>query len=136
MTDAEQPTIEPASETTLTPIPTAPVAADAAPPPVPTAAAPRRSRRARWAVAALVVALVVGASAAVTLALTGSSPNASILGYVPGDSLAYAEVRLDLPGDQRQQVAAFLSKFPGFADQAALDTKIGETLDQLVGEGE
>ena len=79
------------------------------------------------------VALVVGASAAVTLALTGSSPNASILGYVPGDSLAYAEVRLDLPGDQRQQVAAFLSKFPGFADQAALDTKIGETLDQLVG---
>ena len=43
MTDAEQPTIEPASETTLTPIPTAPVAADAAPaartrPPQPLAA--------------------------------------------------------------------------------------------------
>ena len=32
----------------------------------------------------------------------------------------YGEVRLDLPGDQRAEIGEFLSKFPGFADQAAL----------------
>ena len=37
------------------------------------------------------------------------------------------------PGDQRQAAGAFLSKFPGFADQAALDTKLDEALDQLIG---
>ena len=75
---------------------------------------PRRPRsRMRWIVAAVVVALVVGSSAAVAAVLTGASPQASILGYVPTDSIAYAELRLDLPGDQRQAVGAFLSKFPG-----------------------
>ena len=54
---------------------------------------------------------------------------------MPTDSVAYGELRLDLPGDQRQNVGAFLSKFPGFADQAALDTKLDEVLDRLVGEG-
>jgi hypothetical protein len=47
----------------------------------------------------------------------------------------YGELRLDLPGDQRQQVGQFLSKFPGFADQAALDTKLDEVLDRLVANG-
>jgi hypothetical protein len=55
-----------------------------------------------------------------------------VLGYVPAGTTAYAEVRLDLPGDQRAAAGAFLSKFPGFADQAALDTKLDEVLDQLV----
>ena len=55
-----------------------------------------------------------------------------MLGYVPPGSVAYGELRLDLPGDQRQNVAAFLSKFPGFADQAALDTTLDEVLDRLV----
>jgi len=44
----------------------------------------------------------------------------------------YGEVRLDLPGDQRLAVGAFLSKFPGFADQASLETKLNEVLDDLV----
>ena len=44
----------------------------------------------------------------------------------------YGELRLDLPGDQRQAVGEFLSKFPGFADQAALEAKLDEVLDQLV----
>ena len=44
------------------------------------------------------------------------------------------EVRLDLPGDQRQAIGAFLQKFPGFKDQAALDTKLDEVLDDLVRE--
>ena len=44
----------------------------------------------------------------------------------------YGELRLDLPGDQRQAAGQFLSKFPGFADQAALESKLDEVLDQLV----
>ena len=38
----------------------------------------------------------------------------------------------DLPGDQRQAVGKFLSHFPGFADQASLDSKLDEVLDRLV----
>ena len=33
-----------------------------------------------------------------------------------------------------QAAGEFLSKFPGFADQAALDTKLDEALDQLIGD--
>ena len=60
------------------------------------ATAPRgRGRRGRRA------AVVRGASR-----LTGASPTATVLGYVPADSVMYGEVRLDLPGDQRQQSAS------------------------------
>ena len=86
----------------------------------------------RWAVSLAVVALVIVASAAVAAIITGRSSTAVVLGYVPAGTTAYAEVRLDLPGDQRAAAGAFLSKFPGFADQAALDTKLDEVLDQLV----
>ena len=72
------------------------------------------------------------ASAAVAALVTGQSSTSTVLGYVPADTIVYGEVRLDLPGDQRAAVGEFLSKFPGFADQAALDTKLDEVLDQLV----
>ncbi len=78
--------------------------------------------------------LVLGATLAVAALLTGSTSQATVLQYVPADSVVYGELRLDLPGDQRQAAGEFLSKFPGFADQAALDTKLDEALDQLVGE--
>ena len=81
------------------------------------------------------MALIVGVTRgrdAVTL--TGSSPTSTVAGYVPADSVAYGELRLDLPGDQRQEVGEFLSKFPGFADQAALETKLDEVLDRLLSE--
>ncbi|MFL5712881.1 MAG: DUF3352 domain-containing protein [Chloroflexota bacterium] len=92
----------------------------------------RRRGRLRWAAAIAVVALVIGASAAAAALLTGSSSTATVLGYVPATTIAYGEVRLDLPGDQKQAVGAFLSHFPGFADQAALDSKLDEVLDDLV----
>ena len=92
---------------------------------------PRRRGRLRWAAAIAVVALVVGASAAAAALLTGSS-TATVLGYVPENTIVYGEVRLDLPGDQKQAVGAFLSKFPGFADQASLDSKLDEVLDDLI----
>ena len=51
---------------------------------------------------------------------------------MPESTIAYGEVRLDLPGDQKQAVGAFLSHFPGFADQASLDSKLDEVLDDLI----
>ena len=106
-----------------TPAPTSP----AVPPP-----AKARPSRVRWAVAVAVVALVVVVSGVAAALLTGSAPNAKILAWAPADSIVYGEFRLDLPGDQRQNVAEFLSHFPGFDDQAAIDTKLDETLDQFL----
>jgi hypothetical protein len=134
----------PEHETATTTVPTAPVSTAPAVEPLPpgasleavapVAGAGRRSR-ARWPLAIGLVAIVVAVTAAITLALTGASPTATVLGYVPADSVMYGEVRLDLPGDQRREVGEFLAHFPGFADQAALDTKLDEVLDRLVSEG-
>src|SRR5262245_14546348 len=73
-----------------------------------------RARRLRWAAAIAVVAVVLGASAAVAALITSAASRATVLGYVPADSVAYVEARLDLPGDQRRAVGEFLSHFPGF----------------------
>jgi len=89
--------------------------------------------RARWAIAAGVVAVVAVATVLAINLFTGRAANAIVLGYVPSDSIMYGEVRMDLPGDQRANVGSFLSKFPGFADQSAIETKIDEILDRLVG---
>ena len=96
------------------------------------APARRRGGRLRWAAAIAIVAVILGASAAVAALITNGASRSTVLGYVPPGSIAYGEVRLDLPGDQRQAVGAFLSKFPGFHDQAALDTKLDEILDQFI----
>ncbi len=106
--------------------------ATAAPVVVTSSNPPRRRSRLRWAAAIAVVALVIGASAAAAALLTGSSTTGTVLGYVPEHTIVYGEVRLDLPGDQKRAVGEFLSKFPGFADQAALDTKLDEVLDDLI----
>ena len=101
-------------------------------PVVPPAKAPRQGGRLRWAVSLAVVALVIVASAAVAAIITGRSSTAIVLGYVPAGTTMYAEARLDLPGDQRRAAGEFLAKFPGFADQAALDPKLDQVLDDLI----
>ncbi len=101
-------------------------------PVVPPAKEPRQGGRLRWAVSLAVVALVIVASAAVAVIITGRSSTATVLGYVPAGTTMYAEARLDLPGDQRRAAGEFLSKFPGFADQAALDPKLDQVLDDLI----
>ena len=161
MTEPLRPDHDPAAETSVRPVPPAthstaaptpapeatpltpsqtatdpamaPVATDPVIPPAATTPVAPRSRG-RWIAAGAIVTLVVGASAAVAFALTSSSAQATVTGYVPADSVMYGEIRLDLPGDQRAEVAEFLSTFPGFADQAALETKLDEVLDRLVGE--
>ncbi len=79
------------------------------------------------------IAVVVAVSAAAVYALTGAAPPATVLGYVPAGSVMYGEFRMDLPGGQDRKVAEFLSHFPGFADQSSIQTKVNETLDQIVG---
>ncbi|MEO6207102.1 MAG: DUF3352 domain-containing protein [Candidatus Limnocylindrales bacterium] len=130
MTDQLPPERDPDTETTSTqaPVATSPVT----PPP---SATDQPKSRARWIAALGVVGVVIVGSILAGLALTGSSPAATVTGYVPADSVMYGEVRLDLPGDQRAKIGDFLSKFPGFADQAALDTKLDEILDRLVSSG-
>ncbi len=144
MTDFERPTTDPTpSEPTTSPPPTSlpatSVETETTAVPVPTRSIeapdagtpPAKPNRARWFAAAGLIALVVGATTLITLSLTASAPSSAVLGYVPADSTMYGELRLDLPGDQRQKLGQFLSKFPGFADQAALETKLDEVLDRL-----
>jgi hypothetical protein len=99
------------------------------------AEAPAKSRRAsgiRWAIALVGLVVVVGVTAAI-IALASGRPTPSIaVGYMPDNVVQYGEYRFDLPGDQRQKLAAFLSAFPGFDDQAAIETKLDEMFDRLV----
>jgi hypothetical protein len=90
--------------------------------------------RQRWMIAAGIIGVLVVVSAVAFSLFTGRAANATVLGYVPSDSIMYGEFRMDLPGDQRNAVGQFLSKFPGFADQSTIETKIDEVLDRIVGE--
>lgn len=91
-----------------------------------------RSSAGRWAIAVGGIALVAVVTVAI-IGLAGSRAKPAIgLGYMPADTIQYSEYRLDLPGDQRQKLAGFLSAFPGFADQSNIDAKLNELLDRLV----
>ncbi|MDP2350572.1 MAG: DUF3352 domain-containing protein [Chloroflexota bacterium] len=123
---AEAPAIPPAPPwPAIDPVPTTPVST------APTAR-PGRSR-VRWLVAALVTLLVVGSAAGATLLLTADAGDPAVLAWAPADSIVYAEVRLDLPGDQRAELARVMAAFPGFDDQAAFPVKLNEALDVLLG---
>jgi hypothetical protein len=108
---------------------TAPTVAVARP-----SAPPRAGRRWRWVVALTVVALAAGATAAGAALLTGATSGSTVARWAPADTVAYVEIRADLPGDQEAALGQFLSAFPGFADQASLDRKLTELYDRLVSE--
>ncbi len=101
------------------------------PPPEPVRPAGGRNRG-RWIAALLVTALIVAAGIAAVFFVTGQSAPSAIVGYAAPGSVVYGEVRLDLPGDQRQKLGQFLSKFPGFADQSTLEVKLDDVLDRVV----
>jgi hypothetical protein len=92
----------------------------------------RPQNRLRWGVALFVVAVVAAASSAAFFILSGGAAASPMLAFAPSGSVTYAEMRGDLPGDQRQQLGTFLSGFPGFADQTNLDDKLTETLDRII----
>jgi hypothetical protein len=118
------PAVEPADETA----PAQAVARDGG-----EAGATRKSSGVRWAIAIGGIAIVVGITIAIIALTSGSRPTPSIaVGYMPNDTVQYGEYRLDLPGDQRQKLAAYLSKLPGFADQSAIQPKLNEVFDRIV----
>jgi hypothetical protein len=101
--------------------------------PVPTSPPERRRRNGlRWGIALVVVALVAAMTSAAFFLLSGQAATSPMLAFAPSGSVVYVEMRGDLPGDQHQQLGAFLSAFPGFADQTNLDDKLTETLDRIV----
>jgi hypothetical protein len=118
------------SETSLfdtsEPIPPQPAVSE----PVPTSPTGGRLRWVIAAVATIAVLAVVG-----SLVFFGGSragaPSA-VAHLAPADVDTYVELRLDMPGDQRDRLAQFMSTFPGFADQASFERKIDETLTSLL----
>lgn len=99
------------------------------PPSAPTA---RPKGLVRWGVALLVVAAMVGVVSVAAAFLAASTSTSVVQGWLPKDTVAYLEIRADLPGDQRAKVGDLLAKFPGFADQASLDAKIDEALERIL----
>ena len=89
-------------------------------------------RRLRWAIAAVATAVVIAGSSLGFAVLASARTSSAVLPWAPADAILYAEVRADLPGDQRANLLAFLSKFPGFADQTSFDTKADDGLNRLV----
>lgn len=96
------------------------------------APAGRRASGLRWAIALGGVAVVIAATVAIVALASGRPATSVAVGYMPEDTLQYAEYRFDLPGDQRQKLAAFMANFPGFDDQAIFDQKLDEVLDRLL----
>jgi len=101
--------------------------------PAPQSAGAARGGRVRWLVAGLATLLVFAVVGGVLfLAAPRAGTPSATAHYVPADTTAYAELRLDLPGDQHDNLASFMSHFPGFADQAAFQQKLDESLNSLV----
>lgn len=88
----------------------------------------------RWVVAGLATLLVVIGIVIAVILFTGQRPGgvANLSEYAPENSAAYAELRLDLPGDQRDKVVEFMSLFPGFADPSTFEQKISDSLDNIL----
>jgi hypothetical protein len=123
--------IEPASnlEPTTEAVPT--VAVEVVPPLNGPIAKPAR-RPLRWAVAAVATVVILAGSVLGVAVLSSAKSSSAVLPWAPADAVAYAEIRADMPGDQRANLLAFLSKFPGFADQTSFDAKADDGLDRLV----
>jgi hypothetical protein len=89
------------------------------------------SNRTRWVIGLGAVALAVAVTIGAVLAF-GQPAAATALQYVPGDTALVVEIRLDLPGDQMQNLGNALAHFPGFADPSTLTTKLDEALGRFV----
>ncbi len=92
-----------------------------------------RASRWRW-VAALVATLAVVALIGGFFVFLGPRPGTPSLvaQYAPADAPVYVELRLDLPGDQRDRLVSFMSNFPGFADPSTFQQKIDDTLQEVL----
>ena len=114
------------------PVETSPVTAPPAAAGGPPAGRARPAGLLRWGVALAVVAVTVGVVSVAAAMLTAGGGTSAVQRWLPENTVAYLEIRADLPGDQRAKVGDLLSKFPGFRDQASLDAKIDEALDKIL----
>ena len=93
-----------------------------------------RSQRLRWGIVGAVVLTVALVTAAGAFVLSGAAGAKSLTASAaPKNALAFLEVRVDLPGDQRAKLADFMSHFPGFQDRAQFDNALDELLNRLTG---
>ena len=98
----------------------------------------RRMRTARagirWTIAIAVVLCVAIVSGLGFYLLSGAGGAKSLTAaYVPKASIAFLDVRTDLPGDQHEKLANFLAHFPGFKDRAQFDNAFDTMLNRLTG---
>jgi len=92
-----------------------------------------RSSRFRWAIAFGVVLCVALVTAAGAFVLSGAGGAAKSLtaGSAPKATLVFVDLRTDLPGDQHQKLADFMSHFPGFKDRAQFDNAFDDILNRV-----
>lgn len=98
-----------------------------------TTPAPRRTWR--WLIALFTTAVMLLGTTGVAVFAQAGASGVSGPSFVPSGAVAYVEARLDLPGDQRDQLLAFLAHIPGFADSSTFDLKVDEFLDKQFGQG-
>ena len=89
--------------------------------------------RLRWVVALVATSLVLAGAVGLAAVAGAGNSTSPTLAYVPANALAYAEARLDLPGNQRDEATRFLARLPGLLDSTSLPLKIGRALDGMMG---
>ena len=85
----------------------------------------------RWAVAGVATVGVIGAIVVGWLLFGQPRVDTASAAWLPSDTVGYLEVSADLTAGERDQVLALLKKFPGFADQADLGSKLDESFERL-----
>jgi hypothetical protein len=93
-----------------------------------------KSRRLRWGIALGFVAIVaiVGTAGAFVLSGAAGAGQSLTAAYAPKDTVSFTVLRTDLPGDQHQKLADFMSHFPGFGDRALFDAAMDNALNRLI----
>jgi hypothetical protein len=82
---------------------------------------------------ALVLVVAVLVLVFLNMQQAGAGETRAAYEYLPQDTVMAMEVRMDLPGDQRQQFVTFVSRFPGFDDAAQVERRMDEMLNEAVG---
>ena len=114
---------------------TTPPATATTPAKVPAPPTPSADRRPlRWAAAIAVVTLVLGRRWPSQPSSPVGRPRLRSFATSRRTPSSTANCVSICPATSARRRPAFLSKFPGFADQAALETKLDETLDRLIGD--
>ena len=85
--------------------------------------------------AVVVLAIAIGAVLGAVLVSGQGGGLSRAAAYVPGDAVLYAEMRLDLPGDQRANLRAILDRFPAVNADDVLTDALAETLDGALADG-